>query len=136
VLVHRQVGRFGAHSVVLDRGGGGAGVRFSGAQLCLLRGDLVENLLLVELRQHLALVDLRIDVGIELCNDARGLRLNLNLSNRLDFTRGDDRLSDVPAFDLAQLRRIDLAVVASRHNGNAECQDDDDGDATDPENAL
>ncbi len=57
VLEHGEVGGFGGYLVERDGGGGGVGVGFGGGELGFLRGDLVEDLLLVELGEDLALAD-------------------------------------------------------------------------------
>ena len=57
VLVHGEVGGFGADLVVFDGGFGGLGVGFGGGELGLLGVDLVEDLELVELGEDLALFD-------------------------------------------------------------------------------
>ncbi len=52
-----------------------------------MRGDLGEDLLLVKLRQHLALVHVLIDVDVELLDEAAGLRLQLDFGDGLNFSR-------------------------------------------------
>ncbi len=65
VLVHGKVGGFGVDPVVLDGGFGGAGVGFGGGELGFLGGYLIEDLLLVELGEDLALLDVIVDVDVE-----------------------------------------------------------------------
>ena len=108
MLEHREVGRFGRDLVVLHGGGCGVGVGFRGCEGGLLGGDFVENFLLVKLREHFALVDRSVDVGIQLRDDARSLGLHLNLLNRLHLARGDDGTRNITGFDGANLRRVEL----------------------------
>ena len=111
VLVHGQVGGFGVDLVVCDGGGGGAGVGFGGGELGRLRGDLGEDLLLVELGEDLALFDLGVDVGVEAGDDAGGLGFDLDLGDGLDLAGCDYGVGDIAEFGLAQLRGLNLVVL-------------------------
>ena len=105
-LVHGQVGGLGGDLVVFDGGGGGAGVGLGGVELGFLRGDLVEDFLLVELGEDLTLVDVGVDVGVEAGDDAAGLGLDFDLGDGLDFAGGDDGAGDVSGFHLGERRRL------------------------------
>ncbi len=98
VLEHGEVGGFGGDLVEGDGGGGGAGAGFGCGELGLLRGDLVEDLFLVELGEDLAAVDGLVDVGIELGDDAAGLGFHLDFGDGLDLAGGDDRARNVACF--------------------------------------
>ncbi len=132
-LVHGQVGGFGVDLVVLDGGGGGAGVGLSGGELGLLRGDLIENLLLVELGEDLALPDAVVDVDVEAGDDAGGFGFDLDLGDGLDLAGGDDGAGDVGELGLAELRGLELRGVAAGAYGDAESDDDDGRDEAGPE---
>lgn len=138
VLVHGQVGSFCAHFVVVDGCRSSAGVGFGGGKLGFLGGDLIEDFLLIELGEHLALVDVSVDVGVEASDDAGGFGFDLNLGDGLDFARSDDGAGDVCALGLGQLRGLELCGIAPRGYGNTE----DDGSnedsyaAPDPEFPL
>ena len=96
MLEHREIGGFGGDFIVGDGCGSRASTGLGGGQLGLLRGYLVENLLLVELRQHLAGVDRLVDVRIELGDNAAGLGFHLNFGDGLNLARSHDRACDVP----------------------------------------
>ena len=68
-----------------------------------LRIHLRHNLLLIELRQLLPLVHLVVDVHVELFHDAGGLRLYLDLGDRLNLAGSDHRARHIPARHLGQL---------------------------------
>lgn len=119
-FVHGEVGGFGVDAVVRDGGGGGASVGFGGVEIGLLCGDLGENFNLVELGEGLSGVDLGVDVDVETGDDAGGLGLNFNLGDGLHLAGGDDGASDVAAFRLGELGRLELASVAAGVDGDPE----------------
>ena len=102
-LVHGQIGRRGVHLVLLDIGLERGHVGLGGGQLRPLRIHLRHNLLLIQLRQLLALVHLVVDVHVELFHNAGGLRLHLDLGDRLNFSRGHHRPRHIAACHLGQL---------------------------------
>ena len=106
VLEHGEVGGFGGDLIEGDGGGGGAGAGFGCGELGLLRGDLVEDLFLIELGEDLALADGVVDVGVELGDDAAGLGFDLDFGDGLDLAGGDDRARDIAGFDGAKLGGI------------------------------
>ncbi len=61
------------------------------------------NLLLVELGEHLAFLNFVAVIDVELLHDAAGLRLNLDLGDGLDLSRGHHALRKVSLFDLGEL---------------------------------
>lgn len=138
VLVHREVGGLGADLVELDGGGGGAGVGLSGVELGLLGVDLGDDFDLIELSEHLALLNHGIDVSVETGNDAGGLGFNFDLGDRLDFTGRDDGLRNIAAFCLAELGGFQLGAVSTGGNGHAQDSgyNEDDEAAPDPELAF
>ena len=105
VLVHGKVGGFGVDLVVLDGGGGGAGVGLGGGELGFLGGYLIEDLLLVELGEDLALFDVVVDVDVEAGDDAGGLGFDLDFGDGLDFAGGDDGAGDVARVRLCRAGR-------------------------------
>ncbi|MCU1319470.1 MAG: hypothetical protein JWP98_988, partial [Edaphobacter sp.] len=131
-LVHGEVGRAGHDLVVLDGGGRGMGVRFSGFELGFLGGDLVEDFLLVELGENLALLELGVDVGVEAGDDSGGLGLDLDLGDGLDLAGGDYRAGDVAALGLGQLGGFEFGAVATSGHGNTEDDDYDEDDKSGP----
>src|SRR6185312_12388415 len=127
--------RFGGYPVEGYPGSGGTFVGFGGLKLGLLGGYLVEDLLLVELREHLPFADVGVDVGIELGDDAAGLGFDLNLGDRLHLAGRNHGAGDVAGGDLGELRGVDLG--RSTHGldgGDGEGGDRDQTDAeADPE---
>ena len=95
VLEHGEVGSFGGDLIEGDSGGGGVGAGFGCGELGFLRGDLIENLFLVELGEDLALAHGVVDVGVELGDDAAGLGLDLDFGDGLNLAGGDDRARDI-----------------------------------------
>jgi len=93
----------------MDGGSGGTCGGLGCGELGLLRGDLVEDLLLIKLRENLAFVDRCVDVGVKRGDDARGLGFDLDFGNGLDLASGDDGAGDV-----AGLRRTELGGVKRR----------------------
>jgi hypothetical protein len=133
VFVHGQVGSFGVDLVVLDGGGGGAGVGLGGGEHGLLGGDLVEDLLLVELGEDLTLVDVRVDVGVQAGDDAGGFGLDLDLGNGLDLAGGNNGAGNVSTLGLSELRGFELCGVAARGCSDAKDDGDDEDGETRPE---
>ena len=133
VLVHGKVGGFGVDLVVLDGGGGGAGVGLGCGELGLLRGHLIENLLLVELGEDLALFDVLVDVHVEASDDAGGLGFDLYLGDGLDLAGGDDGAGDVAEFGLAELGGLEFGGVAAGRYRDAEGYGGDKDDEAGPE---
>ena len=130
VLVHGEIGRLGVDLVVLDSGGGGVGVRLGGGQERFLGCHLIQDLLLIELGEKLALMDVGVDIGMELGDDSGGLGFDLDFSDRLHFARGDDGSCDVSALRLGELRGLDLGSISTGGDGDSEeNRDDHDGDA-------
>ena len=84
-----------------QRGAGGfevgAGLAQAGAEVFL-----------VELGQNLTRFHLMIDVSRQALDDAVGLRLDLDLGNRLDLARGHDRPHHRPALDRGEPGGIDV----------------------------
>jgi len=138
VLVHGQVGGFGVDSVVLDGGHGGAGVGLGGGEHGLLGGDLIEDLLLVELGENLTRVDVGVDVGVEAGDDAGGLGFDLDFGDGLDLAGGDDGTGDVSALGFGKLGGLEFGGVAAGGDGNAKDDGcDEDGEAgPEPESSL
>ena len=132
VFIHGQVRGFGVDFVVLDGGGGGAGVGLGGGELGLLCGDLIENLLLVELGEDLALFDLGVDVGVKAGDDAGGFGFDLDLGDGLDLAGGDDGAGDVAELCLAELGGLKFGGVAASADCNAKSRDCDEDDETGP----
>ncbi len=83
-----------------------------GGQLGLLRGNLVEDLFLIELGEDLALADGVVDVGIELGDDAAGLGLDLDFGDGLDLAGGDDGAGDVADLNGSELGGINGGSAA------------------------
>jgi hypothetical protein len=133
VLVHGQVGGFGVDPVVLDGGGGCVGVGLGGRELGFLRGDLIEDLLLVELAEDLALLDVVVDVDVEAGDDAGRFGFDLDLGDGLDLAGGDDGAGDVGELGFAQLRGLEFRGVAAGAYGDAQSDDDDGRDEAGPE---
>ncbi len=109
------------------------GVGFGGGELGLLGGDLVEDLLLVELGEDLALLDVIVDVDVEAGDDAGGLGFDLDLGDGLDFAGGDDGAGDVGELGLAELGGLEFGGVAAGRDGDAEGDDYDEDDEAGPE---
>ena len=133
VLVHGQVGGLGVDPVVFDGGCGGASVGFGGGELGLLGGDLIEDLLLIELGEDLALFDVGVDVGVEAGDDAGGLGFDLDLGDGLDLAGGDDGAGDVAEFGLAELRGFEFGCVSAGGYSDAESRACDEDDEAGPE---
>ena len=135
VLVHGEVGGLGVDLVVLNGGGGGAGVGLRGGKLGLLGRNLGEDLDLVELGEDLALFDVGVDVGVEAGDDAGGLGLELHLGDGLNLTSGDYGFGDVTAFGFGQLRGFEFGAGAAGSHGNTEDDgyDEDAESSPDPE---
>ena len=89
----------------------GGDVGFGGGQLRALRVNLGHDLLLIELRQLLALVDAVVDVDIELFHDAGGLDLDFDLGDGLDFAGGDHGARHIAARHFGQPVGIDLRAL-------------------------
>ena len=128
-LVHGQVRSRGVHLVLVDIRFVGGYIGLCCGQLRLLSGHLRHNLLLIELGQLLALMDLVVDVHIELFHNARGLAFDLNLGDGLDLARSHHRTRHVAASHLGQLVRIDGRALDQmrqpkpqyQHNQNSGC---------------
>jgi hypothetical protein len=103
VLVHGKIGSLGVDLVILDGGRGGVRVGLGCSELGFLGGNLIENLLLVELGENLTLVHMSVDVGIETGDDARGLGFDFHLGDGLDLAGGDYGSGDVSPLDLGEL---------------------------------
>ena len=108
-------------------------VGFGGGELGLLRGDLSEDLHLVELGEDLALLDVRVDVGVETGDDAGGFGFDLNLGDGLDLAGGDDGAGDVAELGLAELGGLEFGGVAAGGYGDAEDDRYDEDDEAGPE---
>ena len=108
-------------------GGGGAGVGLSRGELGLLRGDLIEDLLLVKLGEDLALFDLIVDVGVEASDDAGGFGFDLDLGDGLDLAGGDDGAGDIAEVGLAELGGLKFRGVAAGRYCDAESYGGDAG---------
>ncbi len=103
------------------------------ASVGLLGGHLVEDLLLVELGENLALLDLVVDVDVEAGDDAGGLGFDLYLGDGLDLAGGDDGAGDVAEFGLAELGGLKFGGVAAGGDGDAEGHGCDEDDEASPE---
>jgi hypothetical protein len=97
-------------------------------ELGLLRGDLVEDLLLVELGEDLTLLDAIVDVYVEAGDDAGSLGFDLDLGDGLDFAGGDDGASDVGKLGLTKLGGLEFCGVAACRDCNAKGNDYDEAD--------
>ncbi len=103
---HGEVGGLGGYLVEGNRGSGGVGTGDGGGELCLLGGDLVEDLFFVELGEDFAAAYGLVDVGVELGDNAAGLGFDLDFGNGLDLAGGDDGAGDVADVGCGQLGRI------------------------------
>jgi len=101
--------------------------------LGLLGGDLIEDLLLIELGEDLALFDLGIDVCVEAGDDAGGFGFDFNLGDGLNLAGGDDGAGDIAEFGLAELRGLEFGGVSAGSHGDAESRDYDEDDEAGPE---
>ena len=127
IFVHRQVGGLRVDLVVVDRGGRSAGVGLSGGELGLLSGDLIEDLLLVELREDLALLDMIVDIYVQAGDDAGGFGFDLDLGDGLDLAGGDNGAGDVAGLNFAKLGRLELCGVAAGGDRDTKGNDYDKG---------
>ena len=93
---------------------------FGGGEGGFLGGDLVEQFLLVKLGEHLAAVDLIVDIVVERGDDAGGLGFNFNLKDGLDLAGCDDGTGDIAAGDLGDLGGIDDGGLAVNDHGGRE----------------
>ena len=66
---------------------------------------------------HLALVDPRIEVNVELRDDSGYLGTNLHGNNRVDHSRGFHHVADFTALYFGR-KVLRLAVAAQPNNGN------------------
>ena len=92
--------------------------------------DLRQDFLLIELRQRLSLVDLVIDVGVQLLNDARRFALYFDLGNRLNLARCHYRPRHIAKMCLSDPVRID--VRCSHQARRSHPDHHNHGNATEP----
>lgn len=69
--------------------------------MCFLGVNLRQDLLLIELREGLSLVDLVIDIRVKLFDDARRLAFDLNLGDGLNFSVATTERATSPRCTLA-----------------------------------
>ena len=119
---------FGLDDILLQLGFGagesrprGLKVRFSAAK-CRLQ------LLLIELREDVAGLDVAVHVDRQRLDDPVGFGLDLDFGRRLDLSRRDDRLDHRPGFRGDDLARIDLGRSALEAYKAGDRADDDDGE--------
>ena len=93
-------------------------------QLCARLVHPGLNLVPVEFGEHLALLNCVAIINIKLFHDTAGLRLDLNLGDRLDLARGHHAFRQISFFDLGKLRGINLGAARGRnhHAGNDQSQ--------------
>ncbi len=99
-LVHGQVGRRGVHLVLLDVRLVRRHIGFGARQLRARCVHLCFDLLLIQLRQLLALAHSVVDVHVELFHNAGGLALHLDLGDGLDLARRHHGLRHIAASHL------------------------------------
>jgi len=127
VLEVGEIGGLGGYFVELDRGFGGVSGSFGGGELGLLGGYLIEDFLLVELSENLALVDGLVDVGGEAGDDAAGFGFDLDLRDGPDLAGSDHGTGDVSGFDLAELGGVDFGGAAEGFGSDDAAGDEDKG---------
>jgi hypothetical protein len=132
-FVHGQIRRGGVHLVLLDIGLVGGHIGLGGGQLRALRLHLGHDLLLVKLRQLLALVDDVVDVHIEFLHDSRGFAFDLDLGDGLDFSGGHDGTRHIAARHRSQPVGVNRRAMRQvhqpddqryHHHGQAQSQPD------------
>ena len=78
-------------------------VGFRCLKLRFLRRYLIENFLLIQLRQNLATSNVGIDIGIQPRHNTAGFGFHLDLGDGLNFASRHDRPGDVPNLNLREL---------------------------------